>query len=234
MGDKYPNFDIQGIDLSPIQPTNVPPNVGFYVDDASEYDWNVEPGRFDFVHTRAMLGSFTSYGDIIKRALHYIKPGGYMESQEIMFTPTCEDGSMPPDWPFLDWTILSDEASEKGGTPLTIANKLKGWYEEAGFVDVREEVFKMPMNEWPLEPRLKKLGAVNELNWLAGIAGFTYKPFQNVLGWTKDQIEVCQLLPPCAFGMPFQLERMSLSSEIIGVPGGRAKMHLGQERTCVS
>jgi metalloendopeptidase OMA1, mitochondrial len=34
MGDEYPTAYIEGIDLSPIQPENVPPNVGFYVQDA--------------------------------------------------------------------------------------------------------------------------------------------------------------------------------------------------------
>jgi len=34
MGDKYPLAYVEGIDLSPIQPEIVPPNVQFYVQDA--------------------------------------------------------------------------------------------------------------------------------------------------------------------------------------------------------
>jgi len=34
MGDEFPNAHIIGIDLSPIQPPVVPPNVEFYVEDA--------------------------------------------------------------------------------------------------------------------------------------------------------------------------------------------------------
>ena len=34
MGDEFPHSDIIGIDLSPIQPELVNPNVKFYVDDA--------------------------------------------------------------------------------------------------------------------------------------------------------------------------------------------------------
>jgi len=34
MGDRYPTSYVEGIDLSPIQPQSVPPNVRFYVQDA--------------------------------------------------------------------------------------------------------------------------------------------------------------------------------------------------------
>jgi SAM-dependent methyltransferase len=44
---------IIGIDLSPIQPTWVPPNVKFEVDDVEE-DWTFHEG-FDFIHSRCMV-----------------------------------------------------------------------------------------------------------------------------------------------------------------------------------
>jgi ubiquinone/menaquinone biosynthesis C-methylase UbiE len=34
MGDRYPTAYVEGIDLSPIQPEIVPPNVQFFVQDA--------------------------------------------------------------------------------------------------------------------------------------------------------------------------------------------------------
>ena len=55
-----------------------------------------------------------------------------------------------------------DEASMRVGRPLRIANKLKRWYKEAGFVDVHEEVFKLPCNPWPKDPHLKDLGRVGQ------------------------------------------------------------------------
>ena len=60
------------------------------------------PDYFDYVHTRAMLGSFSSFANVIKRGFYYTKPGGYMESQDFLFTPSCDDDSMPSDWPFLE------------------------------------------------------------------------------------------------------------------------------------
>ncbi len=49
VGRQHPGASILGIDLSPIQPVWVPPNVRFYVDDAED-EWL---GRdYDLVHFR--------------------------------------------------------------------------------------------------------------------------------------------------------------------------------------
>ena len=50
--DEYPNCEVIGTDLSPIQPQSVPPNLCFYVDDV-EADWGYrETEKFDFIHGR--------------------------------------------------------------------------------------------------------------------------------------------------------------------------------------
>ena len=188
MGDEFPDAEIQATDLSPIQPSSVPENVHFFIDDASEEDWAVPSAYFDYIHTRVLLGSFTKFEDIIQRGFHYLKPGGYMESQEIMSTPYCDDGTMPPDWDFLEWTKFGDDASMKAGRPLRIAHKLKTWYERAGFVDVQEKVFKLPMNPWPKDKHLKALGAMSEENLLAGLSGFSMAHFSRVLHWSKEEV----------------------------------------------
>ena len=196
MGDEFPDAEVQATDLSPIQPSDVPVNVRFFIDDASEKDWAVPEAHFDYIHTRVLLGSFTDFREIIQRAFFYTKPGGYMESQEFMSKPYCDDGTMSPDWPFLEWTRYLDDAAVEAERPLRIANKLKNWYEEAGFVDVQEMVFKLPVNAWPKDKHLKALGSMSEDNWLTGLSGFSMAYFSRVLHWSKDEIEVSLVLPP--------------------------------------
>lgn len=190
MGDEFPDAEIQATDLSPIQPSSVPENVQFFIDDSSEEDWAVPPAYFDFIHTRVLLGCFTDFSAIIQRALFYLKPGGYMESQEILSTPDCDDGTMPEDWVFLEWTRYSDSASMGADRPMRIAHKLKRWYEAAGFVDVQEKVFKLPMNSWPRDKHLKDLGRMQEGNWLAALGALSMGHFSRMLGWSKNEIEV--------------------------------------------
>jgi hypothetical protein len=76
------------------------------------------------------------------------------------------------------------------GRPIRIANKLKRWYEQAGFEDVHEEVFKLPVNLWPKDPRYKMLGKFWRNSLLEGLQGFSLAYFSRAFGWTKDEIEV--------------------------------------------
>lgn len=144
----------------------------------------------DYVHTRILLGSFEDFRVIIKKSFANLKPGGWMESQEWMPTVYCDDGTMGPDYGFAEWTQTQDKAAMNLGRPLRIANKLKRWYEQAGFVDVHEEMFKLPINSWPKDPQMKMLGRFNETNLLDGLQAFSLQLFQKGLGWTKDEIEV--------------------------------------------
>ncbi len=98
--------------------------------------------------------------------------------------------ALRPDWIFLEWMGHLDDAAMTLGRPLRIANKLKRWFEEAGFVDVEERVFKQPMNPWPEDQRQKEIGRWSETNWLDGLQGFSLAWFSRVLGWSKDEIEV--------------------------------------------
>ncbi|KAG5757040.1 hypothetical protein H9Q70_000314 [Fusarium xylarioides] len=55
-GDEYPEAEVTGTDLSPIQPVVVPPNVKFVIEDCL-LDWTWPEDHFDFIHIRAMYGS---------------------------------------------------------------------------------------------------------------------------------------------------------------------------------
>jgi metalloendopeptidase OMA1, mitochondrial len=195
MGDAYPRATIEATDLSPIQPTAVPDNVHFIIDDAEQDDWAVPFNHYDYIHTRMMLGCFRDFRTIMAQAYKHLKPGGWMECQEVMSTPYCDDGTMPADWPFKEWTASLDESSMKLERPLRIANKLKRWFAQAGYVDVHEKIFKLPVNTWPKDPEMKTLGMWWQQNLLLGLQGFSLAYFSRMLGWSKDEIEVCHVFP---------------------------------------
>ncbi len=50
MGETFPSATVVGVDLSPIQPVWIPPNVEFIVDDIED-DW-VYASDFDYAHLR--------------------------------------------------------------------------------------------------------------------------------------------------------------------------------------
>lgn len=204
MGDAYPDAIIEGTDLSPIQPTDVPTNVRFVIDDAEQEDWAVPEYHYDYIHTRFMMGCFEDFRAIINRGFKHTRPGGWMESQDVMHPPFCDDGTMPEDWPFKDWSDSMEEASMKANRPLSIANQLKRWYIEAGFVDVHEKIIKLPINSWPRGKHLKTLGKYWAEDLLAGLQGFSLALFSREFGWSKTEIEVCvpNFLYPVSFRYP--------------------------------
>jgi hypothetical protein len=68
VGDKFPNTQIIGIDLSPIQPDFVPENVHFFVDDFEE-EWVDPENKYDYIHVRFTLFSVRDRKALYRKAL---------------------------------------------------------------------------------------------------------------------------------------------------------------------
>lgn len=67
MGDQYPEAEITGIDLSPIQPDFIPPNVQFLVDDA-EAEWLYPDDSIDYIHFRHMAAFIKDWPKVLSQA----------------------------------------------------------------------------------------------------------------------------------------------------------------------
>lgn len=101
-----------------------------------------------------------------------------------------DDETLPPDGPLATWFREINKASELMGRPTNVAAHVREAYVQAGFVDVQERIFKMPMNGWPKDERLKELGRMWERNFLMGLSGFSFTLFNRVYERTPAQIEV--------------------------------------------
>lgn len=71
-----------------------------------------------------------------------------------------------------------------------MAGSVKAAYEDVGFVDVQEKVFKIPTNGWPKDARLKEVGKMWENNFTMGLSGFSWYLFNKVYGRSPAEIEV--------------------------------------------
>lgn len=92
MGDKFDSAQITGVDVSPIQPIWVPPNVMFEIDDITK-PWLRPVDSFDFIHIRNMVGSIRDWKALFAEALVHLKPGGIIEVTDIRTRFDCADGS---------------------------------------------------------------------------------------------------------------------------------------------
>lgn len=110
-----------------------------------------------------------------------IKPGGYIEQFEISVEPISDDGTTK-ETIFEEWARVSLEAGDKFGKTLRIVNESKQRMIDAGFVDVVEHRFKMPLGPWPKDPNLKRVGLFNRLFFEECMQDWTMMLLTSVLG----------------------------------------------------
>ena len=190
MAQAFPDSQVLGNDLSPIQPRWVQPNVRFEVDDV-EAEWAYrEP--FDFVHCRGMYASISDWPALVKRAFEHTTPGGYAEFVDFdLLWRSPDDSYRGTAMEKANQTFM--ETCRKGGKEPCPGRYLKKWLQDAGFEDVTEKVMVIPAGTWPADKHLKEVGAWNYLQVMEGLEGFLYAVFIRALGWSKRDVdELCE------------------------------------------
>ena len=189
VGDEYPEADVLGIDLSPIQPSWVPPNVRFMVDDI-EAEWIHENSNLDYIHARHLTSSMRDWPALLSRAYAALKPGGWMEAQDLCFELGCDDGTLKPDNQVQDFFLNMKMALSAINVDLLSVVKNRQRLIDAGFVNVVERVLKIPLGVWPRDQRMKTIGLYNRSTVGDALHGVAVRPFTNVLKWTVEEIEM--------------------------------------------
>ncbi|KUJ08667.1 S-adenosyl-L-methionine-dependent methyltransferase [Mollisia scopiformis] len=189
MGDEYPSAQVLGIDLSPIQPAWVPPNVRFMVDDA-ESRWLHPLDSFDFIHIRHMNSSIKKWPKLLTEAYDHIQPGGWIELQELEFVTLCDDGTMKDDYTVYRFLTLIKEGLAVFGVDLLAMRRNAELLRDAGFVNVEEKVFKIPLGIWPRNKTMKLIGLYLRSVIYDGLQGIALGPFTRALKWTPEEVEL--------------------------------------------
>ncbi|KZL86043.1 methyltransferase domain-containing protein [Colletotrichum incanum] len=183
--DAHPEATVFGVDLSPIQPGYVPPNCIFEIDDLEkEWTWT-KP--FDFIFARNMNGSFANWEGVLAQAYGHLEPGGYLEIQDSLWPPVCDDDTFKEDSAFYRWSRLLVEACNKIGRPVDKTGELPMKMEAAGFEDIHTTRIRFPASPWPKDKKLKELGIWNQEQLLPGLEALTLGLFTRVLDWSKEE-----------------------------------------------
>ncbi|KAF5552644.1 mRNA 3 end-processing YTH1 [Fusarium mexicanum] len=191
--DEHPECEVIGVDLSPIQPSAIPPNASFYVDDLEE-SWDYS-NKFDFVFARFLTGSILDWPKFFSESYKNLNPGGRIEMIDIIYPLLSDDDTLTEGSALSKWSELLHDIFTKNGRPMDSALKYKDQLEEAGFVDVNIVKRKWPLNRWPKDPKHKQIGTWAQQNTLDALAAlslavFTRPDGQGGLGWSKEEVEV--------------------------------------------
>ncbi|KAH7471942.1 hypothetical protein FOMA001_g13502 [Fusarium oxysporum f. sp. matthiolae] len=186
--DEYPSAEVIGTDLSPIQPKWTPPNCTFEVDDF-EAEW-LYSKPFDFIHSRELEGCISDEDALFRRAFQHLKPGGYIEFQAAYPRWLSDDGTAEKAENAQSWLKTLIDGSAKFGKSLEGAIGWKEKLEKAGFVDVKQEIFKIPIGAWPKDPKLKEIGRYQIIQQIQAVESYTPRIYGTVLGWKEEEVQV--------------------------------------------
>lgn len=193
MAEAYPAAEIIGTDISPIQPSWVPPNCQFQIDDA-QLEWTFEPGSFDFIHIRALYGSISDWTQLYQEAFNALEPGGFLENFELNITlysdvPEIRDD---PDHIFKQWANVFFEAMDRIGKTARIGmdGNMRRQMADVGFVDIVEKNYHVPCGGWSSDPRLKQVGLYNLAFMEESLEGFAVFLLGEIMGWEYVEIQL--------------------------------------------
>ncbi|KAH7226302.1 S-adenosyl-L-methionine-dependent methyltransferase [Fusarium oxysporum] len=206
--DEYPNVEVIGTDVSPIQPSWVPPNLQFEIEDCTQ-EWTFAPNSADYIHIRWLIGSIPDWYKFFREAYKTCKPGGWVESFEPSGIITSDDDTVKESSALGQWGKLFIEGAKKLGVSFTVYEEelQRKAMEAAGFVDIQQFEYKVnklylqrwtmtdnirlqtPIGGWPKDPELKELGQFGKLAFLADPEGFVLF-VANTIGWTESEIHV--------------------------------------------
>lgn len=189
MAEKYPSAVVIGADTAPVQPSLLPPNLQFEVEDVT-LDWLWPKDSFDFIHGRELILAIRDWPRLIGQAYDTLKPGGYLELSASVPIFTSDDDSIPPNTAYREVGDMFAEMGEHIGCRVTEPENFKQYMLAAGFTDVHEKIHKIPTNPWPKDPRLKKVGAFELLHFRDQISTMFARGYTQILGGDPVHLQV--------------------------------------------
>ncbi|POR38686.1 Methyltransferase [Tolypocladium paradoxum] len=190
--DQHPECQVYGVDVAHIQPSFVPPNASFFIEDV-ESEWKYASG-FDYIHCRFMTGSIHDWDKLFAQLYKHTNNRGHVEIVDIINPMTADDDSLRGT-KALEWSNHLRDQFSAVGCPMNSALQYKAKLLESGFVNVEEHYYKWPIGRWPRDPKMKQLGIwslSNTLNVLVGLSLriFTRSVEEGGLGWLKEELDV--------------------------------------------
>ncbi|KAJ3535436.1 hypothetical protein NM208_g7135 [Fusarium decemcellulare] len=188
--DEFPGTEVIGTDISPIQPSWVPPNLKFEIEDCTQ-KWTFASDSADYVHMRWLVGSIKDWPALSAEAFRVCKPGGWVESHETSSIITSDDDTVDGDSAMGQWGKIFIEGSKKIGSSFTVVEDetQKKALEKAGFTNIQEFNFKNPLGDWPKDPAMKEMGRYTKFSLERDIEG-TVLFMAHTLGWSRPEIQV--------------------------------------------
>jgi SAM-dependent methyltransferase len=185
--DEQKEASVTGVDLSPVQPTFVPPNCSFLVDDI-EYDWLYDH-PFHYIHGRFLSMGIRDWSRVFQQSYKALFPGGWVEYQEAELIFSSDPNSPKPNPEMRSLSDDVQDAATKIGVDIRQAHGWKQAIEDAGFINHKMVNLRWPIGgEWCTDSKYKAIGRMNRLNMLNGIEGLSLAYLVRIRGDDPDAV----------------------------------------------
>jgi hypothetical protein len=97
---------------------------------------------------------------------------------------------MTPGYAVDKWLTLVQQGLLKLGPDLNSTTRLANDLREAGYVNVEERIFKVPIGIWAKNKTLKMIGLYLRTVIFEGLQAISLAAFVKGLGWSQQEMEV--------------------------------------------
>jgi SAM-dependent methyltransferase len=156
---EHPTAVVVGIDNYPQPLIAAPHNCRFMIQDA-EQEWQLGSEEFDVIHARLVPFRAKAVPDVFRQCYHRLKPGGYIEIQDIVQAFKTDELAGAPEHAskILHWAQLRQEAASRLGIEYNITARFPEELSAAGFQDVQTLDLKLPVGSWMDDDKMKRVG----------------------------------------------------------------------------
>jgi hypothetical protein len=119
----------------------------------------------------------------------HLKPGvGHIEQVEIDLRPRCDDDTLSESSPLVSWYKYLSDATGTADRPIAYRDDTKALLQRAGFIDIREQTIRAPINAWSTDPHQREIGKWYNLGLSLGLEALSLAAFTRVNNWnhTRD------------------------------------------------
>ena len=200
----YPDAQVHGVDISPVNSFPVPGNCNFYVADVMEGLW-FHDGTFDFIHSRELHSGILEdkWVDYLCEVFRLLKPGGWVQLVEMDPWPICDDGTLPMDSAWIAYLFAIKQILDARKVKVFgLGRELRGYVEKAGFMNIIEKHIKCPLGKWTksipsgnnsydIDRTQRRLGDIIKKVWRT-TADSALPQLKDHLGNEAEAIRICE------------------------------------------
>lgn len=144
--DAHPSCEVIGVDIVPIQPQEIPPNLTFECDDICQ-GLRFPDGHFDVIYSRNLCASITDWRVYLKELVRVLRPGGFLNciENDLSYAETHSSQNTA----LAQWNAGLIKTYDKHNLNPRVASELSALLTECGLVDVQVQNFVIPGGSSP-------------------------------------------------------------------------------------